>query len=124
MKWFVSRALLVGMFTESQLQDLHAREVKRGYCIPATNVCEVFHLGTMKDYYNVSDDPVSLRSWGEDMETEIRRKNLLGHEGDGFITELNVDATHSFDWGIWKNRAEIRVKERPSRSRLEEMVLN
>jgi hypothetical protein len=112
MKWFVSRALLLGMLSEHQLKLLHEREKISGFCLPTWNACEMFGLGSLKDFYNVADDPVALRSWAENIEAQLKTKNFLKHEHEGYVGELDVDATHSFDWGILKSRGSVNFAEK------------
>lgn len=107
MDWHISRALQMSCLEEHQLENLHQVEKARGYCVPNWNVQSMFKLPALKEVYFVPDDPSTLARYTKQIEDLLRTKNLLTHEGKGFIGPVNLEATHSFDWGIVRNKSKL-----------------
>lgn len=108
MDFQVARALQVAMLTESQLNDLHHAERNRGFCLPNWNIQEILKLESIKDHYSIPvDDDNAQMQHNRRVKAQIDEKKLWATGHSEYISELNLDATHSFDWAVWRRRGEL-----------------
>lgn len=119
-EFFVDRAWLIRMLTHEQVARLHATEVKCDYCIPAWNICKILNLGTIKKYYGAENG--DLKAWSEQCTETIRNAGLLNHNAEGFVVQGNLEAVHSFDWGVWNAKDRIDLSYHAPRNQQGQMV--
>lgn len=56
MDFYVGRAMQIAGMSLQQIDDLHAIERERGYCLPNWNIQEVFHLTPIRTHWCIPDD--------------------------------------------------------------------
>lgn len=103
----VKRATLVAMLTPDLLAELHRRESTCGYEIPPWNVCEVFHLPPIRDYYNAPGEHGLLSRWMEKIARQIREKAILQVGYSIQVDGGNLEYLHAFDNVLMSRRGEI-----------------
>jgi hypothetical protein len=98
------RAIEVARLTEDQLNQLHEHEKKRGFASANSDIQKNFQLSTLKAHYGIPDHPESMSLHAARIKQVIRDAKLWRIEGDSSVFSGDLDAIHSFDWGVWNRR--------------------
>ena len=56
MDFYVGRAMQIAGMELGQIEDLHARERERGYCIPNWNIQELFRLAPIRTHWCIPEE--------------------------------------------------------------------
>jgi len=115
MELYGARALQVSMLTHNQLEELQSREKLQGSYLPNWNVQRLFHLGTIKDKYNIPKEDLGAQAdYSERIEEMIKSMGLLSGDGGGFIGSGDLEIIHAFDWRIFNNLNLLNFDAEPS----------
>ena len=75
MDFYVGRAMQIAGMELGQIEDLHARERERGYCIPNWNIQELFRLAPIRTHWCIPEDGAM-----QDAHAQRVRQALLGQK--------------------------------------------
>lgn len=98
------RAIEIARLTEEQLKQLHDREKTRGFTSANSDIQMFFHLPTLKAHYGIPDHPESMSFHAARIRQVIHAAKLWRVEGESSVFSGDLDAVHSFDWGVWNRR--------------------
>lgn len=82
MDFFVARSMQIAGMEILQINDLHDRERKCGYCLPNWNIQSLFHLPSVRDRWMIPDDAGAQAEHAQRIRTRLLSDRIA--RGDSY----------------------------------------
>jgi len=103
-KEMTSRAMMISMLEQYQLEKIHEMEKTKGHLIANWNIQEIFGLPEIKYRYEIPDDVEKQISHNYRIDKDMER---LGFEKTGTYYNERLDMIHAQDWNTLNRKSEI-----------------